>query len=165
MEIHLSKTPSGDAPPPPNYLGRACKGRRDQSILHVFAATEDVSQKWSNQWKTHEMPQTYFRIRVGSRLFGDIGAALRFGRGRSGRPLLLKGAVLDPKSFYATIRSTWGPLWGHLWVTLGLLWVYEGGFGSPWGYFFVILAEVSNRRYSICKKLTFLQWILMILRH
>ena len=48
-----------------------------------------------------------------------------------------------------------GPLWGHLWVTLGLLWVYEGCFGSPWGHFFVILAEVSNRRYSICKKLTF----------
>ena len=65
------------------------------------------------------MLQTYFGIRVGSRLFGDIGAALRFGRGRSGRPLLLKGAVLDPKSFYATIRSTWGPLWGHLWITLG----------------------------------------------
>ena len=50
-----------------------------------------------------------------------------------------------------------GPLWGRLWVTLCLLSVYEGGFGSPWGHFFVILAETSNRRYSICKKLTFSQ--------
>ena len=50
-----------------------------------------------------------------------------------------------------------GPLWGRLWVTLGLFWVYEGGFGSPWGHFFVTLAEVSNHLYSICKKLSFLQ--------
>ena len=57
------------------------------------------------------------------------------------------------------------PLRGHLWVTLGLLWVYEGGFGSPWGHFGVTLAEVSNRLYSPKKKLTFAQWILMILSH
>ena len=50
-----------------------------------------------------------------------------------------------------------GPLWGRLWVTLGLLWVYEAL--GHLGHFFVILAEVSNRRYSICNFFIFLQWI------
>ena len=70
------------------------------------------------------MPQTYFRIRVGSRLFGDIGAALRFGRGRSGRPLLLKGAVLDPKSFYAIINQLGARFGSNKWTVFGSFCAY-----------------------------------------
>ena len=57
-----------------------------------------------------------------------------------------------------------GSLWGHFGVTLGLLWIYEGGFGSFLGYFEIALGVVaglmasgSAPNGSISSKYTFLQ--------
>ena len=57
---------------------------------------------------------------------------------------IFKKTFIFPIEFYDFII-----IWGHLeatlgnfWVTLGLLWVYDGGFGSLLGHFGVILGSL-----------------------
>ena len=88
MFICLSKTPTGDAPPPPKYLGQACRGMRDQRILHLAASIEDISL-------------TFFELRVALERFGTT--------------LLAFGGILYPELSTSRVKKgSMRGLWYHI---------------------------------------------------
>ena len=91
------------------------------------------------------MLQTYFRIRVGSRLFGGYWGCFAFWPGKKRATIVTQACRFEPQIFLCNYKVNLGPalealmgnfgltlsIRGWLWVSLGPLWCHFGRSKQP----------------------------------